>query len=190
MIRTALLLLWVASSVTAGEKSQEASPESCRKLIREVWERMNKGFYDPKMNGVDWPAVRDRYLARANAAMAREDLFTLVDEMVAELHTSHAGFQPYDDPRKRSNEIGMRVIRTANGEFAIRSIHADPQSPARVFRPGMIVTGIDGVPVGEHAAHYRTLIEKRVSHSTDSAVDGVLERVFFNGPIQSRVRVG
>ena len=40
-----------------------------REALEVVWNTINDKYYDPKMNGVDWKAVRARYEPQINAAM-------------------------------------------------------------------------------------------------------------------------
>jgi len=54
-----------------------------------VWQTVNKSFYDPMFNGVNWQAVHDRYAPRVAAASSDAELYALLQLMVNELHQSH-----------------------------------------------------------------------------------------------------
>lgn len=63
-----------------------------------VWRTVNEKFYDPKFNGVDWNAMKTKYRDRANRAPTREARAAIVNEMLAELRTSHTTFLTPDTP--------------------------------------------------------------------------------------------
>jgi carboxyl-terminal processing protease len=54
-----------------------------------VWENVDDKFYDPGFNGIDWAAMKSKYRARALSAGSREEHAAIVNQMLAELRTSH-----------------------------------------------------------------------------------------------------
>jgi carboxyl-terminal processing protease len=54
-----------------------------------VWQSVDEKFYDPRFNGIDWAAMKSKYRARALSAGSREEHAAIVNEMLAELRTSH-----------------------------------------------------------------------------------------------------
>jgi len=61
-----------------------------RQLFLDAW-RLERGFfYDPNMHGVNWPAVRDRYLRMLEHCVCREDVSYVIGEMISELNVGHA----------------------------------------------------------------------------------------------------
>ena len=70
-----------------------SAPESSAKLRQDtfelVWQTVNKSFYDPNFNGIDWKAVHDRYAPRVAATTSDTQLYALLQLMVNELHQSH-----------------------------------------------------------------------------------------------------
>lgn len=57
-----------------------------------VWDTINKQFYDPKFNGVDWQGARARYRPQFEAARTDGELVTVVRNMLGELRSSHLNF--------------------------------------------------------------------------------------------------
>lgn len=57
-----------------------------------VWDTIDKQFYDPKFNGVDWQSVRARYRPQAEAARADGELVAVIRNMLDELRSSHLSF--------------------------------------------------------------------------------------------------
>ncbi len=85
------LLLMVLTCVPLRAQEPELSwrrPEPVE-VFDAVWELARDRFYDPGMNGVDWPAARERHRADARAAESPEDLSEAIDALLAELGASH-----------------------------------------------------------------------------------------------------
>src|SRR5579871_1414362 len=64
----------------------------------QVWETVRDRFYDPRLHGLDWPAVRARYRPQAASAGSREDAAAVINAMLAELRASHTHYYTVDDP--------------------------------------------------------------------------------------------
>src|ERR1700693_615852 len=54
-----------------------------------VWQTVRDRFYDTRLHGLDWPAVRERYRAAAAEATSDERLAEVINDMLSELHASH-----------------------------------------------------------------------------------------------------
>lgn len=80
-----LLLLWLMSPVLSQESLEE-------KVFNEVWQTVNQNFYDDSFNGVDWGAIQDKYEPQARQAQTSEQLAEVINQMLAELQTSHTHF--------------------------------------------------------------------------------------------------
>lgn len=63
-----------------------------------VWQKVHDQFYDAGFNGVDWNAMKAKYRERASHAGTREEHAAVVNEMLAELRTSHTVFYTPDTP--------------------------------------------------------------------------------------------
>ena len=59
---------------------------------------MRDRFYDPRLHGLDWQAVRARYRPQAASARSREETAAVVNAMLAELGASHTRYYTPDDP--------------------------------------------------------------------------------------------
>ncbi|MEP7065721.1 MAG: DPP IV N-terminal domain-containing protein, partial [Gemmatimonadota bacterium] len=60
-------------------------------LFTLMWRELRDNFFDEKMNGVDWNAVREQYAPLAEGAQSPEELMRLMNQMVGELNASHSG---------------------------------------------------------------------------------------------------
>lgn len=63
-------------------------------LFDEAWTRLKDGFYDPRMHGVEWTAMRAKYREMALDAENKETFYNVVNQMLAELGASHLGISP------------------------------------------------------------------------------------------------
>jgi hypothetical protein len=57
--------------------------------FEDVWRTVRDRFYDPRLHGLDWSAVRERYLPDAARATSEEALAGVINSMLSELHASH-----------------------------------------------------------------------------------------------------
>jgi carboxyl-terminal processing protease len=63
-----------------------------------VWQTVRDRFYDPHLNGLDWPAVRERHRATVVEATSNERLAEVINDMLSELHASHTHYYTVDEP--------------------------------------------------------------------------------------------
>ena len=60
-------------------------------LFEESWRVMKYRFYDEKMHGRDWDAIKSRYKPLLRYVSTNEDVYDLANEMIGELNASHTG---------------------------------------------------------------------------------------------------
>ncbi|MFN9204096.1 MAG: S41 family peptidase [Gemmatimonas sp.] len=60
-------------------------------LFEEAWRVMKYRFYDEKMHGRDWDAIRQQYKPLLKHVATNEDVYDLANEMIGELNASHTG---------------------------------------------------------------------------------------------------
>jgi carboxyl-terminal processing protease len=63
-----------------------------------VWQTIRDRFFDPRHNGLDWLAVRERYLPDVQRATSQNSLARVINIMLSELHASHTRFYTPDEP--------------------------------------------------------------------------------------------
>jgi carboxyl-terminal processing protease len=85
--------------ITLFEGGARAKPQAAdaTDLVNEVWEIVNDNVFDPKFNGVDWPAARERCAERVGGARQRREVAREINAMLAELRTSHTYLYTADD---------------------------------------------------------------------------------------------
>ncbi|BAY89122.1 MULTISPECIES: S41 family peptidase [unclassified Tolypothrix] len=87
-----LLVLWLSSPLLP----IFAKPET--QLFEQVWQTVNDNFYDPQFNGVDWPAIKKQYQPQLIKAESSKDVAFLINQMLAQLKSSHTRFYTQDEP--------------------------------------------------------------------------------------------
>ena len=79
--------------------SATSQPVSARiATFEEVWRTVRDRFYDPHLHGLDWSAVRERYLPDATRASSEEALASVTNSMLSELHASHTRYYTRYEP--------------------------------------------------------------------------------------------
>jgi carboxyl-terminal processing protease len=79
-------------------QSRLAAQSPSTSLLDEVWQTVNEQFYDPNFNGVNWAALRDQYRSQISQATSREEAAIVINQMLAELNTSHTRFYTPEEP--------------------------------------------------------------------------------------------
>lgn len=133
--------------------------EEWRQIYTGAWRMLRDFFYDREMNGVDWPAMREKYLPLVNRISDRSELSAVIYDLVGELSALHI-FVRYGDEREGPDQIklaslGARLVRDeAEGGWRIEHIYrGDPDYPdqfAPLAKPtvnvaeGDVITSING----------------------------------------------
>jgi carboxyl-terminal processing protease len=67
-------------------------------VYQELWETVRDNFYDPKLRGLDWQAIHERYAPLVDGAQTTSQFATIVNQMLGELRTSHTHYYTSQDP--------------------------------------------------------------------------------------------
>jgi tricorn protease len=135
-----------------------------RQAFNEFWRRMNVNFYDPKMHGVDWHAVRLRYEPLLAGVGTKEDFWYLLSEMVGELNSSHSEISPAPgSPGFNTAELGITFDENYAGP-GLKVSGYMPKGPnddlGPKIKPGEYVLQIDGSDVRWNEDTFDTLLDK------------------------------
>jgi tricorn protease len=128
-------------------------------LFIDAWRLERDFFYDRNMHGVNWPAMRDRYLPLVDRVATRDELNLVIAQMVGELSVLHT-FVVGGDARKPADQVeiaalGARLHRDEKaGGFVVDHIYDhDPDLPDQappfarpesLVREGEVVISING----------------------------------------------
>ncbi len=133
-----------------------------RGIFLDAWLMERDNFYDPHMQGVDWIAMRDRYLPLVDRVANRDELNDVIAQMVSELSALHT-FVFGGDERKPGDDIQgatlgavLRRDEKAGGDVVEHIYGYDPDLPSEappLARPesrveeGEIILSVDGQSV-------------------------------------------
>ena len=98
-------------------------------LFEESWRVMKYRFYDEKMHGRDWDAIKARYKPLLSYVGANEDVYDLANEMIGELNASHTGVSgPPTRVMPRvyvTRYLGFDMEPGSGGRYRISHIYRD-----------------------------------------------------------------
>ncbi len=133
--------------------------EEWKQIYAEAWRMLRDFFYDRGMHGLDWPAVRQKYLPLVERVADRAELNDVLSEMLGELSALHL-YVRLGDLREGPEQIGTASLGgrfsrddTAGGwrlEHVFRTDPDFPSSRSPLARPGVeahpgdILTAING----------------------------------------------
>jgi len=137
------------------------SREEKLKVFEKLWEVVDKQYFDPRLNGVDWAAVRERYRPQIEAAKDRMMLRGVLQRMLDELHTSHLmlGFHGTLKRDRVKQDIDKKVsrgdtlffdpglnLKLIEGRWAVDSVKEGSGARLAGVERGWILTHWNGAP--------------------------------------------
>ncbi len=98
--------------------------EEWRQIFNDTWRFERDFFYDEKMHGVDWPAMRKQYGALIEHASSRNDVNFIIGELIGELNASHTYRGGGDQETTKSRQVGYLGVNweKVDGHFRIKEI--------------------------------------------------------------------
>ena len=105
-------------------------------LFLDAWRLERDYFYDRNMHGVDWKAMRDRYLPLVDRVADRDELNDVIAQMVSELSALHI-FVLGGDSRKPADEVEIAALGAVlrrdekAGGFVVQHIYRSRSRPAQ-----------------------------------------------------------
>jgi len=133
-------------------------PAIRRRTLDEAWRTLRDRFYDPDMHGVDWPAMREKYLEWVAHAGCDVDFGDVMNLMLGELNASHMGYRPgWEAPGDYGDDgwLGLEFDRDQGGRgLKVSRVLTDgpcDMAPDRV-RVGDVLLSVDGRAVGRDAS--------------------------------------
>lgn len=131
-----------------------------RQIFDEAWLMEKKYFYDPNMHGIDWDGIYARYSPLVSHVGRREDLNTLLREMLGEMHVGHQFVYGGDGYKGTTTGTGLlgadlatehgrtRIKRIYTGETWNPFLHGPLAAPGLNVREGDYILAVNGNTVG------------------------------------------
>ncbi|HEX7192065.1 MAG TPA: DPP IV N-terminal domain-containing protein [Thermoanaerobaculia bacterium] len=164
-----------------------------KEAFRQAWTWEGDNFFDAKMNGADWAAIRAEFEPRVAAARNGDEFRRLLQLMVGELNASHLGAAPpQGSVRTTTGRIGVRFDRDEyESHGALKVSEIIPLGPADVakIKVGDYLVAVDGTPVTA-STNFDALLDYKIGKRTviavASAADGTGRRDVVLQPISIR----
>jgi tricorn protease len=120
-------------------------------LFDEAWNALKEGFYDAKMHGVDWNAMRKKYRDMAIDTENKAEFHNVIRQLLAELGASHLGISGgtrtdngVTPQPKENGQLGLEFRPEPEGSGGRVVVDVLPGGPAdrAGIRVGDVVTRI------------------------------------------------
>lgn len=136
--------------------------EERRQAFDQAWRLLADYFYDPKMHGVNWAEIRNRYRPIVDECVTLDDFHLLLLEMAGELNASHTGVSQTRTPTGASDtaHLGVTFDWTHGGPgLKVREVLPDGPAdtePGRI-QPGEYLLAVGGKDVGPQESFHSLL---------------------------------
>lgn len=190
IISSSFLILMLFFSLKAQATS---SLESRTQTFEKVWNTVNEKHFDPTFGGVDWKKVGEIYQPKIIAAKTDAEFYSLLQDMLSELHQSHFSIIPPNaeitPTISGEGEIGidLQII-----EKAVIIIRVNPNSPAERsgLKPGFIIQSINDKTIAE----ILTPLEEKLGRRKNTLAQKEIQRnrillTAISGKIGSSVKI-
>jgi tricorn protease len=159
-------------------------PAEWAEMFDDAWRTMKHRFYDVKMHGRDWDAMRARYRPLVEYVGDRQELLNVINEMIGELNASHTGAAPPPGGREpgaaQTGHLGVELEADAQaGRYRVTHVYEDGPADKDWVKVavGDYLIAIDGKPVragDEYWQHlnYRLNRKVAVTFNNKAAEDG------------------
>lgn len=131
---------------------QRERAEQNLEVFSATWDLVNRKYFDPKFQGVDWNAAGVRHAAAAGAAPDEAALYRVLNAMVDLLDDSHThAHSPKRAAEQRTRtrpRTGFNLTRLEDVWVVSEVLPGSPAEEAGV-KPGWIVVARDGKPLGD-----------------------------------------
>lgn len=125
-----------------------------REVFAEAWSYLRDNFFNPRMNGVNWDAIRTEYSQRIEGAETPDQMRRILSLLVGELNSSHSGIGAQAPHPPYAGRIGLSFDRgeyERDGVFHITQVV--PLSPAEVsgIKVGEYLRSVAGTSLSSHS---------------------------------------
>jgi tricorn protease len=155
------------ANATARQVTYTANLEVDHKALRaqvfnEGWRIMKNRFYDAKMHGANWNAVKEMYEPLLDNLVDEDELHTIMMMMIGHLNASHTGVSGGPNPMRAAVQTrypGFDFVSDASGYYKVGHIYtAGPADHDYLkLRPGHFVVALDGHELKTSENYWRYL---------------------------------
>jgi Tol biopolymer transport system component/C-terminal processing protease CtpA/Prc len=135
-------------------------------VFHQAWNYLKLNFYDAKMHGNDWEAIRKRYEPFAAGAKTSAELRRVLALMIGELNASHLGVSSGNRTSATIGRLGLRFDRAAyekSGLLKVTEVLTGGPGDQAGIKVGDSVFAVDGNVIDEHT-NLQKLLERKIGH--------------------------
>ncbi|HEV2880473.1 MAG TPA: S41 family peptidase [Pyrinomonadaceae bacterium] len=160
-------------------------PAEWAEMFDDAWRTMKHRFYDTKMHGTDWDAMRVKYRPLVEYVGDRQELLNIINEMIGELNASHTGAAPppgggREAGAAQTGHLGLELEADAQaGRYRVTHVYEDGPADKDWVKVsvGDYLIAIDGKPVragDEYWQHLNHRLNRKVAvtFNNKAAEDG------------------
>jgi tricorn protease len=148
-------------------------------MFREAWTLLRDNFYDPKFNGINWEASRERYGPYVAAAATPDEARRITSLMIGDLNASHLGLTGAATGTPVVGQLGLRFDGPefeTRGRLKVSEVimlgPADVSGDIKVGDYIRSVSGVDVRPGLDLDAALAHTIDRRVELAVSAAPEG------------------
>ncbi|MFN9753021.1 MAG: S41 family peptidase, partial [Planctomycetota bacterium] len=134
-------------------------------IFEHAWRQTRHKFYDPKLHGVDWQAMKENYQAYLPSINNNYDFADLLSELLGELNASHTGgrYRPRGQDGDQTAAFGL-IYDQNHQDIGLKVAEVIKNGPCDTadcqIKPGVIITHIDGVRLTPDVEPWKLLNRK------------------------------
>lgn len=147
----------LTAQITLVPPTRGPEPDDYVGMLEQAWNLINENYVRDNFNGIDWPAVLEKYRPIAEKITDQEAFWDMMEDFVAELDDDHSRFVR---PDRFASEFGLPSSGTGSPwtglivwparedeHFYIWYVCELGPAASAGLRRGDIITAIDGEPV-------------------------------------------
>jgi C-terminal peptidase prc len=124
-------------------------------LFDKVLDIINKNYYDPNFNGVNWKENQETYRAKIKYCKNTDSFFCLLNEMLFELNSSHCGIGLLSEIEKNASpyifskgQTGLD-IRILDNQIVVTKVLKNSAADRASIKTGFIIEKINGLSLSD-----------------------------------------
>jgi len=174
LLRLTALLPLLALFPTACSTTPEPRPVTTEEALKDfetAWKTIAETHFDPEYNGLDWDAIHEEYLPRAEAATDIGQVRRVIDEMLGRLGQSHFSVIPKEAlppetgdekdvvPEEIAGGLGIDV-RLRDGSMLVTKVKPGSAAEKAGVGLGWVLLEADGRVAAELLEEFQASAEK------------------------------
>lgn len=190
LILSVLILFSLNANFADAQTKDGLSQKDRIKVFEKVWDLINDRYYDPKLNGIDWKKVREKYKPLVENTANDEDFYNVLKQLTGEMNDAHTRFltprEAVEFKKKETTTVGI-LLTKLEGKTIVEKVLVDSEADNANVKAGMTVRTIDGISVEDKIAE----INKNVGISSSNRATEILTyRRLLSGEPETTVNIG